>query len=472
MMESAFVVALFLCLLPGETVGNNCSKDVSWKDKTYYRKLRIQGEWIKINCAITASENVTFWFGKSKGEIRKKLKVDKRKIKLVSKNVFNITNLTTEDHGWYTCQVCGKKLAKFLEVADQGKAYAKPIVVKKPNKALYDIEDSVKLTCHAEGITVAAYEIMWYKLNSDEKFEKLRSAGSYVNGMWTETLSLNGLSERDEGTYMCKIHRYPLQYSAKELVNISLEEPLSPKIQIDNELVHFKPEQGKDFLLSYNVSSYPASYIKWWKSKDGIYYELITRCSPSEKCEKHLRKENISKTNFEIKDLKYPEDNFFYKCNAFNKYGNASKTFQVEVYVKPVILLERTHIYEKGMIINCSLTKSVVNPPQVNYTWYSCGTSKCDEKNLKLISELYSLPIESQSNTRMNYRCKANNAAGSAYQDILVVIVSNKPCDDKNASLISILLPIGVISMIILIFLALHIRRKKIMSWFRDKTDH
>ena len=93
---------------------------VSWKDTTYYRKIRIQGEWIKINCAITTSENVSLWFGKSKGETTKKLEVDDKKIKLVSKNVFNMTNLTTQDHGWYTCQVCGKKHAKFLDVFGQG----------------------------------------------------------------------------------------------------------------------------------------------------------------------------------------------------------------------------------------------------------------------------------------------------------------------------------------------------------------
>ena len=63
---------------------------------------------------------MTLWFGKSKGKPTKKLEVDNKKIKLVSKNVFNITNLTTQDHGWYTCQVCGKKRAKFLEVPDQG----------------------------------------------------------------------------------------------------------------------------------------------------------------------------------------------------------------------------------------------------------------------------------------------------------------------------------------------------------------
>ena len=197
--------------------------NAAWKDRTYFRQLRIQGEWIKINCAIRTSENVTLWFGKTKGKITKKLEVDNKKIRLVSKNVFNITDLTTKDRGWYTCQVCGGKHAKFLEVLGQGKAYAKPIVEKKPNKAFYFIEDSVKLTCRAEGITVAVYDIIWYKLSCDGKFKKVRTGGNYVNGMWTETLSLTELSESDEGTYMCQIYRYPLQYSAKELVNIRVK---------------------------------------------------------------------------------------------------------------------------------------------------------------------------------------------------------------------------------------------------------
>ena len=83
--------------------------------------------------------------------------------------------------------------------------------------------------------------------------------------------------------------------------------------------------------------------------------------------------------------------------------------------------MERTHAFKKGMIINCTLEKVDVNPPQVKYTWYSCGTSKCNEKNAKLKSDSYSLELDSQSKSPMNYRCKAENAAGSDYQDIEVI---------------------------------------------------
>ena len=89
---------------------------------------------------------------------------------------------------------------------------------------------------------------------------------------------------------------------------------------------------------------------------------------------------------------------------------------------KPTISLDRIHFYEKDKIINCTLTKVGINPKQVNFTWYSCGPSKCDKNNLIMISNSYSLRLKSQSNNRMNFRCEATNAAGSAYQDIVVVI--------------------------------------------------
>jgi hypothetical protein len=108
--------------------------------------------------------------------------------------------------------------------------------------------------------------------------------------------------------------------------------PLKPDIQILNEQSNFHPNEGKGFSLLYNVSSYPASDIKWWRSEDGKVYDLITQCLASKKCEVHGGKENITKTSFEIKDLKFPNDNLLYKCNTSNDYGNDSKTFQLNVY--------------------------------------------------------------------------------------------------------------------------------------------
>ena len=130
-------------------------------------------------------------------------------------------------------------------------------------------------------------------------------------------------------------------------------DPSNPKIDI--EVVNLQPNQGKNFSLRYNVLSYPASHIKWWRSKDGIHYELIAHCPPSQMCVKQtsmmkVRKENISKTSFEIRDLKFPDDEFFYKCNASNTYGNDSKIFRLEVYgnLLPRLFCNiKQHILEK-----------------------------------------------------------------------------------------------------------------------------
>ena len=58
----------------------------------------------------------------------------------------------------------------------------------------------------------------------------------------------------------------------------------------------------------------------------------MTWCLAFQKCSKHVGKENISKTSFEIKDLKYPQNNYVYQLNAVNNYGSDSKTFRLEVY--------------------------------------------------------------------------------------------------------------------------------------------
>jgi hypothetical protein len=108
-------------------------------------------------------------------------------------------------------------------------------------------------------------------------------------------------------------------------------DPLKPDIQIQNKEHIFHPNEGKDFAISYNVS-YATSKITWWRSKSGEAYELITQCLASGKCDVYRGKENITNTNFKIKNVQFPQDNFFYKCDASNDYGNDSETFQLEVY--------------------------------------------------------------------------------------------------------------------------------------------
>ena len=58
-----------------------------------------------INCAVNVKENVTLY----RSNPPKTLTVDNKKIKLLSTNVFNITNLAEEDNAIYDCTVCGQQ---------------------------------------------------------------------------------------------------------------------------------------------------------------------------------------------------------------------------------------------------------------------------------------------------------------------------------------------------------------------------
>ena len=107
-------------------------------------------------------------------------------------------------------------------------------------------------------------------------------------------------------------------------------DPQKPEIHIVNEQSNYYIMEGKDFSLLYNVTYYPDLNLKWWRSKDDKKYELIYGCSKTQICQNHDG--NISRTSFEIKKLKYPQDNYYYQCYASNKYGNHSKTFRLQVY--------------------------------------------------------------------------------------------------------------------------------------------
>ena len=80
---------------------------------------------------------------------------------------------------------------------------------------------SVTLSCQVEGSATAIplYDIEWYKYSGPGRngtLSKIKSEESVVKSIWP----LTELCERDEGTYVCKIHRSVLRYSASKLINI------------------------------------------------------------------------------------------------------------------------------------------------------------------------------------------------------------------------------------------------------------
>ncbi|CAB4005680.1 vascular endothelial growth factor receptor 2-like, partial [Paramuricea clavata] len=405
-------------------------------------------------------------------------------------NVFNITNLTLDDEGKYTCKVCNKERTTSLYIHRGINAYLKAFIIKEPDETLYDINSKVKLICtfgknkqklskNEQKLSKDYFELAWYKLASDGQREpKPLNVHESVDGPY---LLLDPLTQEAEGTYECEVTRPIVNYYDFKLVRIKLKDRFRPKIHVRNYNSVFVRKETENFSLWYNVSSQPACKIAWWRSKDGVKYQLITQCLvDAQRCEKPDKGNlTITKTSFEIKDLKFPQDNLFYKLVAENDKWNDSKTFQIQVLAKPEIeVQEEMHMFKKGMImiINCTLSKRV-NPPEINYTWHSCDTVNCgkDIAKWKLESRSYSLRIDNQVKAEMKYRCIAINAAGKDESATITVyklsgnFSTNVPTKSTASvkTLLSVVVPTGIITLIISVATCFVLyKRKKIYGGF------
>ncbi|XP_028407243.1 fibroblast growth factor receptor 2-like [Dendronephthya gigantea] len=453
---------------------SNCSTPISWKNSNPgdFDVYRFRGEWLLVNCAVNTADNATLILRKEPRSTTSEITrvVDNKKIKMAAKNVFNITNVTITDEGRYFCNVCNKKRLLHLLQIIKGNAYLKPSVIIKPNRKLYDRKSIVKLICTFQNTSGKVssrnrnkYVITWYKLFSN---------GSQVKRGNDWEMVLDPLKTDEQ--WKCVISRTPVNYHASQLVNIRLKAQFKPTIYVRNYKQVMVANESEHFLLLYNVSSYPKSVIKWSRSEDGIKYELIYSCPVSDNgnssCEKYYGKESITNTRFEIENPRFPQDNVSYMINATNDNGRVSKKFHLQVYVKPEIQLEKLHVFEKGMNINCNIKRA--NPPEVTYTWYSCGTGKCGESNAEWNFELQnsSLRLETQAVSKIRYRCVAKNTAGQDQAETTVLFKSSNNIDtksSKNTLMFFIVVPSGIITITVLIAISFVLyKRKKIYGGF------
>ncbi|XP_028411440.1 hemicentin-1-like [Dendronephthya gigantea] len=444
--EFTTFTAVFLSTLILKVETSNCSRTIKClKDLPFY-KIRLIGEWLVIDCSVNTSDNVTLWHGNSQ------MNTDNNRVTMVSRNVFNLTNLTQAmANEEYTCRACGrnacgtKSLRIFL--LSEPKAYAVPVIRKHPDYSIYDIGGSVELQCHVEEAS-NKYRFKWRKVGSSRIIKEDRK------------LRLNSLSESDTGTYECELSRFAVRYITHMAVNISVKAPQASVVRIDDARTVFRQKKGETFSLSYEVLSYPASDIYWWKSEDGEMWEVIAQCLPLGSCEVYEANHNITKKSFKIKDLEFPQHNLFYKCNASNAYGNDSKMFQLQVHVAPVIInMQERMIFTKGMLINCTVNE--VNPPEIDYTWYSCYTRNCDDKDWKFESKTSSLRLDRLLKPEMTYRCTAQNAAGKASKKVTVFNIEKLQVTlSKVSSVIPIVVPVAIVSLIILILVCIYLYKR------------
>lgn len=97
--------------------------------------------------------------------------------------------------------------------------------------------------------------------------------------------------------------------------------------------------------------------------------------------------------------------------------------------VKPEIEMESSsYKFVAGMEIKCTL-KTKINPPEVNFTWFSCESANCNKEHLTAISDSSLLRLDGIQNPQMRYLCRATNLAGSA--NISIDVFSTERSNSK-----------------------------------------
>ena len=106
-------------------------------------------------------------------------------------------------------------------ILPSGTAWAKTVVKKVPNKTLYDIGDSLKLSCQADE-NANEYKITWYKINSRGKLERQSPDIKIIKRAYVYVLFLEKMKEQ-KVTYKCEIQRVPVHYRNSKLVTVELK---------------------------------------------------------------------------------------------------------------------------------------------------------------------------------------------------------------------------------------------------------
>ncbi|XP_046853276.1 mast/stem cell growth factor receptor kita-like isoform X2 [Xenia sp. Carnegie-2017] len=446
------VLLLYVALIEScASAPENCTRNIKFVSE-YLRQLRrLVGEWVLINCTVNYHDiNVQLL-----DENEKPLHFENKNIKIVVKNIFNVTKVT-QDHKEYICKACNEKRTIRVIPQKSVPSYANPSITVEPKKTEYDLGDKVSLDCNIAGIQFIYasiyYKFFWKKNGRNkEKCETKNCKRTLV------------ITAESEGTYLCLIERKYVNYKSYRSFTLKVKELARPKIYIENDADEFSLGEGKNLTFTYNVTSYPAADIFWSRLKyDGSNYQLLTRCFAHEKhCKNHDGQEKITRNKFEVKFVRFPDDSLTYQIKAGNVKGNEIKKISIKKLVVPEIDIKDTKRFlKKGFsVLNCTLKKKF-DLHEVTFKWYMCQSDIChDHKNeMEYISSNYSLTVKKEG----RYRCTANNGGEIDTSPIITVTKKSKPTENgQKKTMMMLVIPIGVLTLVILLITSYVLYKRK-----------
>ena len=108
-----------------------------------------------------------------------------------------------------------------------GKAFAIPVITKRPQDARVKYESTVTLECSVIG-SYNDYEMLWFKKQSNNKDLQLQSttrstwSSNLDNKVQRQVLTISNFKE-ENATYFCQVKRYGVNHVGRAYSDLHLE---------------------------------------------------------------------------------------------------------------------------------------------------------------------------------------------------------------------------------------------------------
>ncbi|XP_012942941.1 hemicentin-1 [Aplysia californica] len=274
------------------------------------------------------------------------------------------------------------------------------------------INSSVVLSCPTSG--VPRPDITWYK---DGQPVELRPGVAETRAEGVD-LVLNRAQVADTGRYMCVVQNP----AGEDSLNYNLNVQIPPRINIDGIITDPAVIENESTVLECPAEGVPEPTILWFQ--DGI--PLDAESNPRVDIDESGRRLVISPTKV--------EDAGLYVCLAANEAGEAEETYELEVWLPPMIDTTASEprprvIKGQTSIINCQVT----GIPFPAITWTKDGLELQADPRVQVLSDGLQLRITNAavSDTAV-YTCVATNPAGVDKADYDLVVLVPPAIDESN----------------------------------------
>uniref|UniRef100_A0A8C0KRB0 Hemicentin-1 n=1 Tax=Canis lupus dingo TaxID=286419 RepID=A0A8C0KRB0_CANLU len=305
--------------------------------------------------------------------------------------ILKLFKVTPEDVGRYSC--------KAVNIAGTSQKYfnidvlVPPTIIgaNSPNEVSVVLNHDTTLECQVKGTPFPA--IHWFKdgkplFLEDPNIELLDKG---------QVLHLKNARRSDKGRYQCAVSNA----AGKQTKDIRLTVYIPPSIKGGNVTTEISALINSIIKLECETRGLPMPSVTWYK--DG---QPVISSSQALYVDKgqflHIPRAQVS-------------DSATYSCRVTNVAGTAEKSFQVDVYVPPMIEGDLGAPLNKQVVIAHSLTlecKATGNPPPV-LTWLKDGIPVKASDNIRTEGGGKKLEIMSALEAdRGQYVCVATSVAG------------------------------------------------------------